>query len=55
MAVVAGAGVDSAGVGAGGAGVEAGSTGVGDGVITGVLSGFGEGDGLALALLAFLA
>ena len=34
-------------------GVDAGSTGVGEGVAIGVLSGLGEGDGLAFAVLPF--
>jgi hypothetical protein len=51
LGVAVGAGVEGAsGVGLG-AGVDAGSTGVGEGVATGVLSGFGEGDGLAFAAL----
>jgi hypothetical protein len=43
------------GVGAGVvAGVGADSTGVGEGEATGELSGFGEGDGLAFAVLPFV-
>jgi hypothetical protein len=38
-----------------GTGVDAGSTGVGEGVATGVLSGLGDGDGLAFALLLLFA
>ena len=50
-----GTGVDSTGVGAGvGAGVGVDSTGVAEGVETGELSGFGEGDGLAFAVLPFV-
>ena len=50
-----GTGVDSTGVGAGvGAGIGVDSTGVAAGVETGELSGFGEGEGLALAALCFV-
>ena len=47
------AGVEGAsGVGVG-TGVDAGTTGVGEGVANGLLSDFGEGDGLAFAVLPF--
>jgi hypothetical protein len=55
LGVGVGTGVDSTGVGAGvGAGIGVDSTGVAEGVETGELSGFGEGEGLALAALCFV-
>jgi hypothetical protein len=44
-------GASAAGVGVGAAGVAAGSTGVAAGVAAGELSGLGDGEGLAFALL----